>query len=87
MSRKTRRRQPQFDEAGLPPHGAAWDEGTVLRARSRGPGIAVEVAAPFAGPIRRVVSGEGDAHQLGGKTFVTPRSALAGQEIFVVVEQ
>lgn len=81
--------RPDLDEKGLAAHGAAWGRRNhiVLRGTSKGPGIAVEVAHPYSGgPPRRVVSGDGSAHLLGGKLFITPRSALAGSEFTVITE-
>ena len=71
---------------GLPYHGSSVDEGVVLRARSKGAGVPIEVAPPFGGPPRRVVSGSGDARWAGGKLSITPTSAAKGEEFTVVVE-
>jgi len=84
--RGTRRRQPAFDAAGLPEHGAAWDEGIALRVTSKGPGVPVEVRPPRPGPVRRVVSGNATAKTSGGKLMVIPSDTAAGEVLSVVVE-
>lgn len=81
--------RPTLDEKGLAPHGATWGKSSevVLRAISRGPGVAVEVGHPRNGaPPRRVLSGEGSARLTGGRLMVTPTAAAAGQEFTLVVE-
>lgn len=85
MSNK-RHSPPDNLKDGLPYHGTSVDEGVALRARSRGPGVPVPVAAPFGGPPRRVVSGPGDARWAGGELSVIPSSAAVGEEVVIVVE-
>lgn len=86
MSNNKRHSPPDKLRDGLPYHGSTVDEGVVLRARSRGEGVPVEVAPPFGGPPRRVVSGQGDARWAAGKLSVTPTNAPKGKEFTVVVE-
>lgn len=81
-----RRRRPRFGADGSPEHGAAWDEGVVLKGTSRGPGVPVQVSAPRPGPIRRVVSGLGRAYVTNGKTYIVPAEAASGTPISLVVE-
>lgn len=81
--------RPDLDEKGLAAHGVSWGEREhiVLRAVSKGPGVAVEVRHPLSGGApRRVVSGDGEAYLLGGKLFVRPRNTLAGSEFTLVTE-
>jgi len=86
LSNNKRHSPPDKLRDGLPYHGSTIDEGVVLRARSRGEGVPVEVAPPFGGPPRRVVSGQGDARWAAGKLSVTPTNAPKGKEFTVVVE-
>jgi hypothetical protein len=86
LSNNKRHSPPDKLRDGLPYHGSTVDEGVVLRARSRGEGVPVEVAPPFGGPPRRVVSGQGDARWAAGKLSVTPTNAPKGKEFTVVVE-
>lgn len=83
--RPNRTRSPRLDESGRPEHGSAWDEGVVLRAKSRGEGVPVEVRAPAAGPVRRVLSGAGRAYTKGGKMYIVP-DAPAGTDVDLTVE-
>jgi len=81
--------QPQLDAAGLAQHGAVVGalNTIALRATSRGPGIPVEVRHPLTGgPVRQVVAGEGTAFLRGGKLFITPSAAAAGQPFSVTAE-
>lgn len=86
MSRAARSRQPQFGQDNLPEHGADWDEGVVLRAKSRGAGVPVEVRPPRPGPVRRVISGPATASTSGGKLFITPSGGAAGDDVAITVE-
>lgn len=78
--------RPQTDSSGLPQHGAAADEGYVIRARSQGPGVEVEVRNPLARPPRRVTGGAADFRMRGGRLFVIPSTAQAGDEFALTVE-
>jgi hypothetical protein len=81
--------RPQLDAKGLAQHGATWGalNEIVLRATSRGPGVPVEVRHPLTGgPVRQVTGGDGVAALKGGKLFMTPAAAVAGQEFTVTVE-
>jgi len=78
--------QPKPAAEGLPAHGANADEGRVLRARSKGPGVPVEVRNPLGPPPQRVISGAGDIRNLGGKLFVVPSVAAEGDEFTLTVE-
>lgn len=78
--------RPQLDERGLAQHGAVWGSlnEITLRATSRGPGVPVEVSHPLSGgPVRRVEGGDGTAFLRGGRLFVTPSAAAAGQPFTV----
>lgn len=78
--------RPAPDSAGIPEHGARWGDGVVLRARSRGPGVAVEVEYPFGPDPRRVLTGAASMEARSGRVFLTPSQAAAGSEFFVTVE-
>lgn len=82
----SRKREPKFGQGNLPEHGADWDEGVVLRLKSRGAGVPVEVRPPRPGPVRRVVSGNATAYTRGGKLFVIPSTGEAGEDIAVTAE-
>lgn len=86
MTRAARNRQPKFGENNLPEHGADWGEGVVLRAKSRGAGVPIEVRPPRPGPVRRVVSGPATAFTRGGKLFVIPSSGASGDDLAITVE-
>ena len=82
---KNRKRRPRVTQ-GQPEHGSSWDEGVVLRAKSRGAGVPIEVRPPRAGAPLRVVSGDAQVQMRGGKLFVTPNNANEGDDLSVVVE-
>lgn len=86
MTRAERHREPKFSEGGLPEHGANWNEGVVLRFKSRGAGVPVEVRPPRPGPVRRVVSGNATAYTRGGKLYVIPSSGDAGEDLAITAE-
>lgn len=86
MTQGMRRREPKFGQDNLPEHGADWDEGVVLRLKSRGVGVPVEVRPPRPGPVRRVVSGNATAYTRGGKLYVIPQAGEAGEDIAVTAE-
>lgn len=78
---------PALDAKGLAQHGADWGDGVVLRAVSKGPGVAVPVRHPRnGGPVRRVLSGLGRVDYRGGVLYLTPEAAAAGQEFTLTVE-
>jgi len=81
-----RHNPPVPDADNLPNHGAAADEGVVLRAHSKGPGVPVEVENPRNGPPRRVLGGAADFSWQGGKLYVTPSIAVKGDEFTMTVE-
>jgi hypothetical protein len=81
-----RHNPPVPDAQNLPNHGASADEGVALRAYSKGPGVPVEIQNPRNGPPRRVIGGAGDFSWEGGKLFVTPTLAAAGDEFSMTVE-
>lgn len=87
-SARTATSQPAFDAAGLPRHGASWGGGVVVRGRSRGPGERVEVSPPpgFTGRPRRLLTGEGRFEWEGGRLYMIPDAAAAGEETFLVLE-
>lgn len=76
----------QPDTKGLPQHGATSDEGYVIRARSKGPGVEVEVRNPLARPPRRLIGGAADFRMRGGRLFVTPSVTPDGDEFALSVE-
>lgn len=80
--------QPTLDAAGLPRHGAAWGGGVAVRARSKGPGQRVEVRPPpgFVGKPRRLLTGAGRFEWEGGKLFLVPDAAPAGEEFSLTLE-
>lgn len=77
--------RPRFHPYSMPPHGAAWGAaGVVLRARSRGPGVAVPVNWPRTGSPRRLLSG--DATLRVGHKITLTSTLPRGREFFVVAE-
>ena len=78
--------RPQTDSSGLPSHGAASDEGYVIRAHSKGPGVEVEVRNPLGRPPRRIANGAADFRVRGGRLFVTPSATPEGDEFALTVE-
>jgi hypothetical protein len=86
MTEAKRHIPPAPTRDGQPEHGASADEGVVLRAHSKGPGVAVEVRNPLGPPPRRVVSGAGDIKVQGGRLYITPSVAALGDEFTLTVE-
>jgi len=79
---------PPTDEKTLPFHGAAADEGIVLRGRSKGVGVPVAIDHPGnGGPPSRVISGPGDFRWQSGQLSIIPSIAPEGEEFAITVEQ
>jgi len=74
---------PPLDDKRLPEHGAEWGDGVVLRGRSRGSGVEVEVSNPRGPKPQRVLTGMGDVVTRGAKTYVKPQ-AEDGEDFAVV---
>ena len=62
---------PPLDDKRLPGHGAEGGDGVVLRGRSNGPGVPVEIQNPRGPMPQRVITGVAEVETIGGKTFVT----------------
>jgi hypothetical protein len=81
-----RHNPPTPDDQGLAQHGASADEGVVLRAQSKGPGVPVEIENPRTAPPRRVVGGAADFSWQDGRLYVTPTTTEPGKDFTLTVE-